>query len=330
MSEERRSPEVAGQSPGVQQSGEARQSPEAPPPTLARQSRRALGRLLTRLSAASVDESIGLVADVDARAARIGVTGPPGAGKSTLISRLAKRRLQGCREKGGVAVLAVDPSSPLTHGALLGDRIRMDAVVDEPDLFIRSLSSRASSDGLADNIADLLAALDQHGFCEVLLETVGVGQAEHAIRHLVDTVVLVLQPDSGDAIQAMKAGVLEVADIYVVNKADLPAARKTAAEIRAIQHHQRATRWTWATRPVIEVAYNREDGIAALDAAVSEHLAWVAEHRSATEVRNRRLHYHLQSLITRRVSELLESDSVPLDESNLRGSFDALLRALQK
>lgn len=324
MSEMRRSSEAAGLSPEAQQSGEALR------PTQARQSRRALGRLLTRLSAASVSESLALVADAGAQAARIGVTGSPGAGKSTLISRLAKRRLPGCREKGGVAVLAVDPSSPLTHGALLGDRIRMDAVANAPDLFIRSLSSRASSDGLADNIADLLAALDQQGFCEVLLETVGVGQAEHAIRHLVDTVVLVLQPDSGDAIQAMKAGLLEVADIYVVNKADLPAARKTAAEIRAIQNHQRATRWTWATRPVIEVAYNREDGIDALDAAVSEHLAWVAAHRSAAEVRNRRRHYHLQSLVARRVSELLDSDSGPLNDSNLRESFDALLRAMQK
>jgi LAO/AO transport system kinase len=291
-------------------------------------SRRALGRLLTRLSSASVAESLALVSSSPARAARIGFTGAPGAGKSTLISRFAKRRLPACRDTGGLAVLAVDPSSPLTKGAILGDRIRMDAVANEPELYIRSVASRSSTDGLADNVADLVAALDQYGFREIVLETVGVGQAEHAIRHLVDTVVVVLQPDCGDAIQAMKAGILEVADIYVVNKADLPGARKTAAEIRAILDRPRDDGWTWPLRPVIEVSHARDDGVVALDAAVTEHLAWVAAHRDAGQVGFWRRRYHLQSLIVRRVSELLDGQSDSTCARNLQEAYDALVNAL--
>jgi len=291
-------------------------------------SRRALGRLLTCLSTATVAESLELCAEPGGHAARIGITGAPGAGKSTLISRLAKRRLAACRDTGGVAVLAVDPSSPLTRGAILGDRIRMDALANEPELFIRSVSSRSSSDGLADNIADLLGALDRQGFREILLETVGVGQAEHAIRQLVDTLVVVLQPDSGDAIQAMKAGILEVADIYVVNKADLPAARKTAAEIRAIQNHSRDAGRTWPLRPVIEISHDRDEGVAALDAALSGHLAWIHANRDPVTVQRARRRYHLQSLIVRRVAELLDKGSDASDEVGLRQAYDALVRAL--
>ena len=162
---------------------------------------------------------------------RIGITGAPGAGKSSLIARLAGLR-KGTNRK--VAVLAVDPSSPVSHGSILGDRIRMDAIADDPDVFIRSIPSRRAHDGLADNTADLLNAMEGHGFDEIILETVGVGQADYTIRTLVDTVVLVLVPHSGDAIQAMKAGILEMADIYVVNKADLPGADLMAAEIEQV------------------------------------------------------------------------------------------------
>jgi LAO/AO transport system kinase len=153
--------------------------------------RRRLGRLLSRIANASVAEMLASSPSTPGHASRIGFTGPPGAGKSTLIGRFARARLsQGAQ----VGVVAVDPSSPYTHGAILGDRIRMDSVADDPRLYIRSLASRGAHDGLADNIADILATLDGFPFDEIILETVGVGQAEYAVRMLVDTLVLVLVP----------------------------------------------------------------------------------------------------------------------------------------
>lgn len=236
---------------------------------------------------------------------RIGITGPPGAGKSTLIGRFARKRLDGGAQ---VAVVAIDPSSPLTHGAILGDRIRMDHIADDPRLFIRSLASRSASDGLADNIADVLATLDGYPFDEVILETVGVGQAEHAVRSLVDTLVLVLIPESGDQIQAMKAGMLEMADVYVINKADLPGADKIAREIRAVLRLRQHLDAPWVP-PVIMTTAADNDGLAALDEAVSQHHAFLRDNRNADEVQRRRLEYHLKSLVMRSVTEILAKES---------------------
>ncbi|WP_254277535.1 ArgK/MeaB family GTPase [Halomonas sp. 3H] len=296
---------------------------------LAPRTRRALGRELTRLSQASVTESLTYRAqrpEPSLDTSRIGFTGAPGAGKSTLISRLAKYRLAACRDQGGVAILGIDPTSPLSGGSILGDRIRMDAIANEPDLYIRSLASRSSNDGLADNVLDLLEAVEGYGFSEVLLETVGVGQAEHAIRHSVDTLVMVLQPNAGDAVQAMKSGILELADIYVINKADLPGAKKSASEIRGIvQRSQPQGAWH---PPVIEVSQAEEKGLMALDSAVTEHLAWQSDHRNAGETLRRRRHYHVQSLIVRRVSELLDHHPQLLDAPTLPEAYADILRTL--
>ena len=296
---------------------------------LAPRSRRALGRELTRLANASVAESLAHSSqrpEPSTEPVRIGFTGAPGAGKSTLISRLAKHRLSACRENGGVAILGIDPTSPLSGGSILGDRIRMDAIANEPDLYIRSLASRSSHDGLADNVLDLLETVEGYGFHEVLLETVGVGQAEHAIRHSVDTLVMVLQPNAGDAIQAMKSGILELADIYVINKADLPGARKSASEIRGIvQRSQTDLAWQ---PPVIEVAQPDEEGLVKLDTAISDHLDWLTRHRDPGTTRRRRRHYHAQSLIARRVSELLDDQPQLLDAETLAEAYVDILQTL--
>ncbi|PMR75476.1 ArgK/MeaB family GTPase [Billgrantia endophytica] len=293
--------------------------------------RRALGRTLSRLATASVAESVSQdpgPAPMPFETARIGFTGAPGAGKSTLISRLAKRRLAVCRERGGVAVIGIDPTSPLSGGSILGDRIRMDNVANESDLYIRSLSSRASHDGLTDNIADLLNAVESYGFREILLETVGVGQAEHAVRHAVDTLVMVLQPNAGDAIQAMKSGILELADIYVINKADLTGAARTAAEVRGIvQHHRGEGKWL---PPVIKVARDRPEDITALDNAVSDHLDWSSRWRDSAEILRLRRRYHVQSLIARRVLEVLSDRPELLEEVSVRDSYLRTVQALTK
>jgi LAO/AO transport system kinase len=167
------------------------------------------------------------------RAKRVGLTGPPGAGKSSLLAALAAV-YRGREERLGV--VAVDPTSPYSGGALLGDRIRMSDLATDPGIFIRSMASRGSSGGLATTTKEVLDLMDAFGFDRILIETVGVGQTELEITAAADTVVVVLVPESGDAIQAMKAGLMEIADVFVVNKADRPGAARLVKEIRQSLH----------------------------------------------------------------------------------------------
>jgi LAO/AO transport system kinase len=166
-------------------------------------------------------------------ARRVGLTGPPGAGKSSLLAGLATT-YRGRGER--VGVVAVDPTSPYSGGALLGDRIRMNDLATDPGVFIRSMASRGSLGGLATTTKEVIDLMDAFGFDRVLVETVGVGQTELEITAAADTVVVVLVPESGDAIQAMKAGLMEIADVFVVNKADRPGAARLIKEIRQALH----------------------------------------------------------------------------------------------
>jgi len=164
---------------------------------------------------------------------RIGITGPPGAGKSSLVTEVART----FRSRGEtVGIVAVDPSSPFSGGALLGDRIRMNELATDPGIFIRSMATRGSLGGLATATEEVVDLMDAFGFDRVIVETVGVGQTELEIQSAADTVVVVLVPESGDGIQAMKAGLMEIADIFVVNKADRPGAERLAKELSLAIH----------------------------------------------------------------------------------------------
>jgi LAO/AO transport system kinase len=200
----------------------------------------ALARLITQVEnrADTVGEIMRAVHPHTGRAWVVGVTGPPGAGKSTLIDALARVLRAAGRTVG---IVAVDPSSQFTGGAVLGDRIRMQAHALDPGVFIRSMATRGSLGGLARATSDVIKLLDGAGLQWILVETVGVGQTELDIVRQVDTTVVVLVPESGDAIQTMKAGLMEVADIFVVNKADRAGAPALAAELKFSAHLQRSS-----------------------------------------------------------------------------------------
>jgi len=264
--------------------------------------RRALGRQLTALGNASVAEVLSY-ADVPARedVPRIGLTGAPGVGKSSLAARLGLHRA----EQRHIGILAVDPSSPITHGAILGDRIRLDDIDTRHEIYMRSVASRSSNDGLAENIPELLEAMAMAGFDELLLETVGVGQAEHAVRSQVDTLALVLMPDSGDTVQAMKAGTMELADIYVINKCDLPGADRLAAEIKRVQAIVgKAKAWT---PPVILTSQHDPGTIEQLSSTIDEHQRWLEDSNRVESRRRARARYRLKLQIERRINELVET-----------------------
>jgi LAO/AO transport system kinase len=262
--------------------------------------RRALARALSRVADASVAEVLAMSRGAAAPCRRIGVTGSPGVGKSSLIARLSRARLG---HPGTLAVIAIDPTSPHSGGAILGDRIRMQELEDEPRIFIRSLASRISQDGLTDNLADILALVEGAGFAEVIVETVGVGQVGYAIRHMVDSNVLVLMPGEGDHIQAMKSGILETADICVVNKADLPGARQLATDLRSVLHG-RGGAWT---PEVVAVGPGDAAAVAALSEAIDRHQAWLdgQDVRDATQMARRA--QHLASLLARRTAEIIRT-----------------------
>ncbi len=202
----------------------------------------------------------------------VGITGPPGGGKSTLVSRLASAY----RERHArVAVVAVDPSSPFSGGAILGDRIRMrDGFLDE-GLFIRSMASRGHSGGLARTTLRVVNVLDALGVGLLLVETVGVGQEEVEVMRVADTVCLVTVPGLGDGIQAIKAGVLEIADVLVVNKADRPGADDAVRELATMLSLGKS-RQDWRP-PIVRTAATEGRGTDELIAAVDKHAAWAAE-----------------------------------------------------
>jgi LAO/AO transport system kinase len=211
----------------------------------------------------------------------VGVTGPPGVGKSSLVSSLVRRVRADDREVG---VVSVDPSSPFTHGALLGDRIRLTDHFLDPGVFIRSMGTRGHLGGLAETTLQTLLVLDAAGKDVVFLETVGAGQSEVGIISIADTVVLVLMPGSGDSIQALKAGIMEIPDVIAINKMDHPMAKTMQNEVRQVLSLGPKDGWR---PPIVMTEAMRGEGIDTLWEKIEEHKAWL-ETEGELEARRRR------------------------------------------
>jgi LAO/AO transport system kinase len=268
-------------------------------------SRRALGRLITIAEsggdgAEAIDRSI---LGTEGPAWVVGVVGAPGVGKSTLTGRLAAAAVAGvrCADTPHVAVLAVDPSSPLTGGAILGDRIRMPDVGDRREVFVRSMAHRGATGGLADAVPVCVRLLGAVGVEIVILETVGVGQIELEIVHAADTVIAAVSTGWGDAIQASKAGLLEVADLFVVNKADRPGAADAIRDLeQMLDAGTPRAAGTWRA-PVLATGAPGATGVPALWSAACEHRRWLEE----TGARDIRRAEHLRHEIGRRAVAIL-------------------------
>jgi LAO/AO transport system kinase len=243
-------------------------------------------------------------------AAVFGFTGPPGVGKSTLIGALTKARRQAGRSVG---VLSVDPSSPFTQGALLGDRIRLTEHFLDTGVFIRSMANRGALGGLSEAALQAALLLDASGREDVFIETVGVGQAEIDIIDHADTIVLVLMPGSGDSIQALKAGVMEIPDVIVVNKADHPLTDTMVREIRGVlslanlDATPQEARGRWRV-PIVKTEAARGVGIDELVVQLDAHRAYILEAGLLAQRRRRNLHNEVLAIATARLRRRLEEE----------------------
>ncbi len=251
------------------------------------------------------------------RAKVVGFTGPPGVGKSTLIGALVRHARERRRQ---VAVLSIDPSSPFTRGALLGDRIRLAEHFLDAGVFIRSMASRGSLGGLSEATLQAALLMDASGKDEILLETVGVGQAEVDIIDHADTVVLVLQPGSGDSIQALKAGVMEIPDVIVVNKSDHPLADTMIREIRGVLSLGPSMSWRV---PIVRTEAALSKGIDELVEKIDAHREHIEAEGTLAERRRRNLENEVMTLAAVRLRRKLEAST--RDDAEVRELLDEVV-----
>jgi LAO/AO transport system kinase len=297
-------------------------------------SRRAIGRLLTRVERGDRDLEALIVARNHAQV--IGLTGAPGAGKSTITGHLAAR----LAARGRVAIIAIDPSSPVSGGAILGDRIRMDTVLSDADVFIRSMATRGSEGGLSASAPAAFRLLDALGFDVIIVETVGVGQVEVDIAAAADTTVVVVTPGWGDAVQANKAGILEVADVFAINKADRPGASDTRRDLELMLDLTAVADGAWRA-PIVATIGTAADGIDELTGAIDDHYAMLEEQGLRPQRRRARTLLEVRSrvglVVSSRLSEAIDSadisarvDAVSADGGDTLGLVDTLIDQIHR
>lgn len=280
--------------------------------------RRALARSITHVEADSAigREVLRQVYPRTGRAQTVGITGSAGAGKSTLVGALAREE----RKRGRtVGIVAVDPSSPFSHGAILGDRIRMQDLTGDPGVFLRSMASRGNLGGLSETATGAIDLMDAAGFDVVLVETVGAGQDEVEVATAAQTTVLVANPGGGDEIQSMKAGLMEVAQIMVVNKADLAGADTAVAQLRALLAIANLQSWT---PPILKAVARANEGIEEIVDAIDLHQAHVRSPEHADAERQR----HVRGQIIDLARAALHREA--LDAADRSGSLQALVDAV--
>ncbi|HEY4432886.1 MAG TPA: methylmalonyl Co-A mutase-associated GTPase MeaB [Candidatus Cybelea sp.] len=269
---------------------------------------RALAKAISAAESGHGGEIVRALYEQTGRAMTIGLTGPPGVGKSTLASALVRKARSLGKSAG---VVSVDPSSPFSHGALLGDRIRLAEHFTDREVFIRSMASRGHLGGLAGATADAVTLMDAFGFDVVVIETVGVGQSEVAVAELAQTTLVALQPGSGDSIQVLKAGIMEIADVFVVNKADHPMADQLRREIRSAME---MLQWDgWVPELVVTQALEGT-GIDDLWTAIERHVAYLNETGEIEQRRREAFAHQVRQLalgrIEKRLDRALQSDDI--------------------
>jgi LAO/AO transport system kinase len=287
--------------------------------------RRALARMVTLIES-EVPSSHRYLAELHQHTGRahiVGVTGSPGAGKSTLVTRMV-RELR--KRDAKVGIVAIDPSSPFSGGAILGDRIRMMELSGDPNVFIRSMASRGSLGGLASSTRDVVRAMDAAGYDPIIIETVGTGQAEVEVMRTAQTVLVVVAPGMGDDIQAIKAGILEIADIFVVSKADKPSADQTVAELSmllSLDSNRRKASWRI---PIVKTSSLKEQGIEQLIDSLQQHQQYLRESGALAHRAQRQVRSELQALILHAVSASLNAEVSAEEWETLSADIDSRKR----
>ena len=263
---------------------------------------RALARAITRVENRSPgwSELLKALFPLTGKGVMVGVTGAPGAGKSTLVDQLAKHYRQ---EGRTVGIIAVDPTSPYSGGAILGDRIRMQERFCDPGIFIRSMATRGSLGGLARATGDVATVLDASGHDLIMIETVGVGQDEIDIVRLADVTIVMLVPGMGDDVQSIKAGIMEIADIFVVNKSDWAGAERVEAEIRALQ--SLAVRSDGWTPPIVKTIASEGKGLSDLVATLAQYRAYLEQANLALEHKRQNWQERLLEMLRDRLFEMV-------------------------
>ncbi len=274
--------------------------------------RRALARMVTLIENES-PQARRYLAELHQHAGNahiVGVTGAPGAGKSTLVTHIVRELRRRDRKVGGVAV---DPTSPFTGGAILGDRIRMMELAGDPNVFIRSMASRGSLGGLSASTRDVVRAMDAAGYNPIIIETVGTGQAEVEVMRAAQTVLVVSAPGMGDEVQAIKAGILEIADIFVVSKADKPGADQTVAELAMLlsldpnrRLHDKSKPY-WRI-PVLKTSAIKDQGITQLVDAIEQHREYLVESGMLAHRAQRQVRSEVEALVVHAVMNALREE----------------------